>query len=109
MAGNKLRLDNKWFNPLYFHLRKYVDDPTIRKIMVYGGKSSAKTMSISQLFAILGYTQSCNTIAYRKQQTSIKITLKPSFIKAIETTRLANAYQEMDFKIVGHENEIVLK
>lgn len=106
---SQLRLDNKWFNPLYFHLRKYVEDKNIRKIMVYGGKSSAKTFTISQLLLILGFTQNSSSIAYRKQQTSIKITLKPSFTKAIDSTYLNSAYAEMDFKFVGRDNEIVLK
>ena len=105
-----VRLKKTWFNPLYFHLRKYVDDPNIRRIMVYGGKSSAKTFTIGQLLAVLGYTNNCSSIAYRKEQTTIKTTLKPSFVKAYESINFHNAYREMDFRLSCINNhEIVFK
>ena len=107
----KARFDRRWFNPLYFHLRKYVDDPTIRKIMVYGGKSSAKTFTIGQLFLILNYTASASSICYRKEQTRIKTTIKPALSKAIESLHMENVHKEMDFKIHCSTNhhEVVLK
>ena len=63
-----LRLKKTWFNPLYFHLRKYIEDPKIRRVMVYGGKSSAKTFTIAQLFNVISYTNNVSCIAYRKRQ-----------------------------------------
>ena len=103
-----LRLRKTWFNPLYFHLRKYVDDTKIRRIMVYGGKSSAKTFTIAQLFNILSYTQKCSCIAYRKEQTTIKISLKPAFVKAIESTYMNGAYDIQDFTIKGNNSKIIV-
>ena len=103
-----LRLRKTWFNPLYFHLRKYVEDPKIRRIMVYGGKSSAKTFTIAQLFNILSYSQKCSCIAYRKEQTTIKISLKPAFVKAIETTYMNAAYDIQDFTIKGNNSKHIV-
>ena len=103
-----LRLRKTWFNPLYFHLRKYVDDTKIRRIMVYGGKSSAKTFTIAQLFNILSYSQKCSCIAYRKEQTTIKISLKPAFVKAIESTYMNGAYDIQDFTIKGNNSKIIV-
>jgi len=94
-----LRLKKDWFNPLYFHLLKYIEVPTIRKIMIYGGKSSAKTFSIAQLLSIKAYTQKASSICYRKEQTTIKTTLKPAFVKSIEGCYLQNVTDVMDFQI----------
>lgn len=108
--GAQLRFSKKFFNPLYFHIRKYTDDPNIRRIMVYGGKASAKTVSIGQVFAIACHSQQCSALAYRKEQTIIKTTLKNSFTKAIESTYMQAAWQPMDFKFKGLAgNEIIFK
>lgn len=103
------RYKREWFNPLYFHLRKYIEYPDLRKIMVYGGKSSAKTFSIAQLFSIMCYTEVVSAVCYRKEQTTIKTTLRNSFDKAIETTRMGAVWQPMDFKYRGVDNEIIFK
>lgn len=99
--NRNVRLSSKWFNPLYFHLLKYIDDPRIRKIMVYGGKSSAKTLTIAQLFLVKGYMQNCSTINYRKEQTTIKKTIKEAYKKAISLIYFDQAYSAMDFSIAG--------
>lgn len=105
-----LRLNKKWFNPLYYHLRHYVEIPDISQILVYGGKSSAKTYTIAQLFQILGITKNCKSIAYRKEQTTISTTLKPAMEKSIDLLHLNAAYKVYDFKFVGKgRNEIALK
>lgn len=106
----KLRLDNKWFNPLYFHLRHYVNDPNIRKVMVYGGKAGAKTFSLSQLFLILGISQQASSLIYRKEQTSVKNTVKESLEKAIRSLHFDRTYNVLDFRINGMgSTKIVLK
>jgi len=87
-----------WFNPLYFHLRKYIDDPKIRVIKIYGGKSSAKTFSVAQLLAILCYVDNCSAIAYRKESSTIKTTLKKTFTKAIDSLFMGDVWEMMDMK-----------
>lgn len=88
-----------WFNPLYWHLLHYYDFPTIRKIMVYGGKSSAKTFSIAQLLEIKGLTEKSSALVFRKEGTTIKTTIKESFKKALEMSRLDEGYKMMDFSL----------
>ena len=103
-----LRLKKTWFNPLYFHLRKYIEDPKIRRVMVYGGKSSAKTFTIAQLFNVISYTNNVSCIAYRKEQTTIKISLKPAFVKAIDSIHMNAVYNVQDFAIKGNNSQIIV-
>ena len=78
--------------------------------MVYGGKSSAKTVTISQIFSILGFTKNFSSIAYRKEQSTIKTTLKNAFKKAVSSVRFENAYEVMDFSLRSAKGqEIVFK
>ena len=103
-----LRLKKTWFNPLYFHLRKYIEDPKIRRVMIYGGKSSAKTFTIAQLFNVISYTNNVSCIAYRKEQTTIKISLKPAFVKAIDSIHMNAVYNVQDFAIKGNNSQIIV-
>ena len=103
-----VRLKKTWFNPLYFHLRKYVEDNKIRRVMIYGGKSSAKTFTIAQLFNVISYTNNVSCIAYRKEQTTIKISLKPAFVKAIDSIHMNAVYNVQDFAIKGNNSQIIV-
>jgi phage terminase large subunit len=91
-----LRYSKQWFNPLYFELRKYIDDPGVRQILVYGGKSSSKTISICQVLAEKAVSKSHSTLAFRKESTLIPTTLRPSFALAINSHRLHNAFTMFD-------------
>lgn len=93
-----LRLKKDWFNPVYFHIKHYAEIPTIRRIMVYGGKSAAKTLSFAQFLSIVGYTQGISSILFRKEQTTIKTTIKQAVKKAVELTYLEAVQKPMDFK-----------
>lgn len=100
----------KWFNPLYFILNDVVKIPEVRFIIVYGGKSSAKTVSISQLIAKECVLNGKSTLAFRKEGASIKTTLKKSFDLAFQTTRLLNGIEPLEFMYRSHTgSEIVLK
>lgn len=89
----------EWFNPVYYHLRHYLTDPNIRRVMIYGGKSAAKTFSVAQLLTIRCYSEKCSAIVYRKTSTSIATTLKKSFGGAITTTYMGNAWTTLDRSI----------
>lgn len=109
-----VRFDKKWFNPLYFVLNEIIKDPTIRKVLVYGGKSSSKTVSICQVLAKECFIRAANTIAFRKESAIIPTTLKKSFNLSIDTLRLNPVYERQDRKyLCTHQNlgqsEIVLK
>ncbi len=105
-----VRFDKKWYNPLYFILNEIIKDPNIRTVLVYGGKSSAKTLTLTQIFGKeAALYDNSSTIAFRKESSRIKTTLKESFKKGIKTTRLSNAFETMEFSFRCYNgNSIVL-
>ena len=105
-----VRFDKKWFNPLYFILNEIIKDPNIRTVLVYGGKSSAKTLTLTQILSKeSALYEDTNSISFRKESNRIKVTLKESFKKGIKTTRLGAAFETMEFSFRCHNgNQIVL-
>ncbi len=109
-----VRFDKKWFNPLYFVLNEIAKDDSVRTVLVFGGKSSSKTISICQIFAKEAYVKGSNTIAYRKESAIIPTTLKKSFNLSIDSTRLHPAFDKQDRRYLcnnqaGGVSEIVMK
>lgn len=104
-----LTLDKKWFNPLYFILNDIIKDKTIRTILVYGGKSSAKTVSICQILAKELVVKKASSIAFRKESTSIPTTLKKSFNLAFDGMYLYPVVTKQDRRYVHEKSELVLK
>lgn len=106
--------DKKWFNLLYFIINDLAKDDTIRTILIYGGKSSAKTVSICQYLAKDCYIKGSNSIAYRKESAIIPTTLKKSFNLAIDSMYLHPAFERQDRRYLctnqaKQTSEIVLK
>lgn len=106
--------DKKWFNPLYFILNDIIKIPTIRTVLIYGGKSSAKTVSISQILAKECYVKAANSIAFRKESAIIPTTLKKSFNLAIDSMYLYPAFEKQDRRYLcknqgNSVSEIVMK
>lgn len=109
-----LTLDKKWFNPLYFIINDLSKINTIRTILIYGGKSSAKTVSICQYLAKDCYVKGSSTIAFRKESTVIPTTLKKSFNLSIDSMYIHPIYERQDRRYLcsnqaGKVSEIVLK
>jgi PBSX family phage terminase large subunit len=67
------------FNPLYWHLSEYLNNPKIRFIFVYGGSSAAKTYSIMQVLSIENKLFSYNVYAMRKVGSTIKDSIYTDF------------------------------
>ena len=87
----------KWFNPIFFILEDIVENkPKVKRILVYGGKSSSKTVSICQLLAKRGLAKRQSCILFRKESTRVKTTIKQSFKLGINTTRLQNGWTNLD-------------
>lgn len=108
------RFDKKWFNPLYFILNDIVKDYTVRTVLIYGGKSSSKTISVCQICSKEAYVKGANSIAYRKESAIIPTTLKKSFNLAIDSTYLYPAFDKQDRRFLCHTEsgdyaEIVMK
>lgn len=113
-STNNVRFDRRWFNPLYFVLNKIIADTSVRTVLVYGGKSSSKTISICQLLCKEAYVKGLNSIAYRKESAIIPTTLKKSFNLAIDSMFLFPAFLRQDRRFLcmdngGGTSEIVLK
>ncbi len=105
-----LTLDKKWFNPLYFVLNSIIKDPTIRTVLVYGGKSSSKTVSIAQIIVKESAVHGASTIAFRKESTIIRTTLKKSFNLAIDGMYLYPIFNKFDLSYrCANKSEIILK
>lgn len=108
------RFDKKWFNPLYFILNNIVRDSSVRTVLVYGGKSSSKTVSICQVLAKETYVKEASSMAYRKESAIIPTTIKKSFNLAIDGMYLHPAFEKQDRRFLcstelGNRAEIVLK
>lgn len=106
--------DKKWFNPLYFIINDLAKIESIRTILIYGGKSSAKTVSICQYLAKDCYVKGSSAIAYRKESAIIPTTLKKSFNLAIDSMYLYPAFERQDRRYLctnqgKNVSEIVLK
>lgn len=104
-----VRFDKKWFNPLYFILLEIVKDPTIRTILIYGGKSSSKTISICQILLKEAFVKKASSIAFRKEGTIIKTTLKKSFNLSIDSMYLGPGFENLEFAYRCPDAEIILK
>lgn len=92
-------LNYKKFNPLGFHLLKYLQDIAIRFIILFGGSSSGKTFSVAQIILIMTLWEGSNTLVLRKVATSIKDTIYQSFKTASETLGLGGFFKFSD----GHK------
>ena len=94
---NKITYSKKWFNPLFFILEDIVENNTkVSNILIYGGKSSSKTFSPSQLFAKRGLEKAESSMLFRKESARVKTTIKRTFKAAIETTRLSQGWETYD-------------
>lgn len=74
-----INFDKRLFNPLYWHLRKYLNSPEIRTILVYGSSSAAKSYSIMQALSIGVLENEYNVMAMRKTGADIKDSIYTDF------------------------------
>lgn len=96
-----IRYKYEWFNPIYFHVKKYLEDNSIRRILAYGGSSAAKSHSILQALATDGHRRNYSSLIFRKEQASIKDTVKNELVSAIDNCRMSNAYTAYEFEFRG--------
>lgn len=100
----------KWFNPLFFILEDITDNkPKIKRVLIYGGKSSSKTISVCQLLAKKGIESRQSSILFRKESARVKTTIKRSFDLAVKSTRLNQGWEKLDreFKSVTGANVVL--
>lgn len=104
-----IRFDKKWFNPLYFILNDIIKDTTIRTVLVYGGKSSAKTVSIAQILVKEMAAKQASSIVFRKESAIIPTTIKKSLNLAIDSMYLHRIIERQDRRYLNKYAEIVMK
>ena len=86
----------KLFNPLGFHLLKWMQDTTIRNIIMYGGSSSGKTYSMAQAVLIFTRWEGTNHLVMRKVGASIKDTVYQDFKTAAEQLGMTKDFKFSD-------------
>jgi len=107
----KVTFRRSWFNDLYFILNGIIKDNSIRTVLVYGGKSSSKTISLCQVLCKESVVHGVSSIAFRKESTIIKTTLKKSFNLSIDKMYLSPAFDRLEFvyRSKVNDSEIILK
>lgn len=89
-------LNYKLFNPLFFYLLMFLQDKTIRNIIMYGGSSSGKTYSMAQAILILTLWEGTNHLVMRKVGASIKDTVYQDFKTAAEQLGISKLFKFSD-------------
>lgn len=85
-----------FFNPNAFLLKRFVDDPQFRHIILYGGSSSGKSYSIAQIILLQTLTEKTNAIVFRKVGASIKDTIYQDFKTAAVQLKIADCFTFRD-------------
>ena len=65
-------INYKKLNPNCFHLLKYLQDASLRFIILYGGSSSAKSFSIAQAILIMPWQVPATTKVLLKCGAGVK-------------------------------------
>src|ERR1035437_10131673 len=104
-----MRFSKLWVNPIFHILNDTLKDSTIRTILLYGGKSSSKTLSICQLLQKELVVHGRSTIALRKESSTIPTTLKESFNLARKLLFLQDIIDVQDRRYIADKGTIVLK
>lgn len=91
------------FNPLFWHLRKYLGDESIRYIFIYGGSSAAKTYTTTQALSIEQLERPCNIAVFRKESTTLDDTVYGDFKNVSKTLQLSqlHTFQEKELKVAN--------
>lgn len=96
-SPEKITFRKKWFNPLFFILEQLLSEG-VTEFYLYGGKSSAKTVTVCQLFASHCIRKNQNALILRKEGVLIPTTVLPSMKVAIQQCRLQEGWRSMDRK-----------
>lgn len=89
-------LNYKKFNPLAFYLLMFLQDKSIRNIIMYGGSSSGKTYSMAQIILIITLWEGSNTLVMRKVGATIKDTVYQDFKTAAEQLGIMGLFKFTD-------------
>ena len=86
-------INYKKINPNGFYLLKYLSDPSIRFIVLFGGSSSAKSFSVAQTFLLQTLLDGENSLVMRKVGASIKNTVYEDYRVAAATLGISHLFK----------------
>ena len=86
-------INHKKLNPNAFYLLKYLNDATLRFIILYGGSSSSKSFSVAQCILIQTLQDGENTLVMRKVGASISKTIYEDYKVAASLLGIAQYFK----------------
>lgn len=93
MTKPQITFSKKLFNPNYWHFEQAAKNPNWRIVIGYGGSSSAKSYSITQLFIKLALEEGEDSIVLRKVQTTIRKSIFKDFQTIISSWKLNDHFK----------------
>lgn len=92
-------VNHKKLNPNAFYLLKYLNDATLRFIILYGGSSSGKSFSVAQAVLIQTLQDGENTLVMRKVGASISKTIYEDYKVAASLLGISQHFKFMQNSI----------
>lgn len=96
MSQGALVLSHDKMNPNAFHLLRYMKNPDIRSIILYGGSSSGKSYSVAQCILFFTVFEGSNHLVVRKVGTSIAKTIYEDFKVASRQLGISGLFRFKD-------------
>lgn len=91
-----MKINFKKLNPVGFYLLKYLQDLTIRFIILFGGSSSGKSYSVAQIILIFTLWEGSNTLVMRKVGASIRDSIYQDFKTAADQLGITSLFRFSD-------------
>lgn len=91
-----MEINFKKLNPVGFYLLRFLQDLTIRFIILFGGSSSGKSYSVAQIILIFTLWEGSNTLVMRKVGASIRDSIYQDFKTAADQLGITNLFRFSD-------------
>lgn len=91
-----MKINFKKLNPVGFYLMRFLQDQTIRFIILFGGSSSGKSYSVAQIILIFTLWEGSNTLVMRKVGASIRDSIYQDFKTAADQLGITNLFRFSD-------------
>lgn len=91
-----MEINFKKLNPVGFYLLRFLQDQTIRFIILFGGSSSGKSYSVAQIILIFTLWEGSNTLVMRKVGASIRDSIYQDFKTAADQLGITNLFRFSD-------------
>lgn len=94
--SKSMKINFKKLNPVGFYLIRFLQDLTIRFIILFGGSSSGKSYSVAQIILIFTLWEGSNTLVMRKVGASIRDSVYQDFKTAADQLGITNLFRFSD-------------